>query len=111
MGEGRGGGGRHPREGQQGRETECVPDLPQPVPCIRGRVRVTASWGRGQEGQAGEGQGTPVRTCWGSRVQLFPADERALIDLAAVTDTNPQSEPFPPSPSWTGPRAHFKDRQ
>ena len=80
----------HPREGQQGRETECVPSLPQPVPCIRGRVRVTVSWGRGARGAGWEGQGTPVWTCRDSRVQLFPADERALIDMAAVTDANPQ---------------------
>ena len=53
---------------------------------------MTVSWGRrGREGQAGEGQGTPVQTCWGGWVPLFPADERALIDMAAVTDSNPQT--------------------
>lgn len=90
MGWGRGGGGVTPGRGSKGRETECVPGLPQPVPCIRGRVRVTVCWGRGAKGAGWEGQGTPVWTCRGSRVQLFPADEKALIDMAAVTDTHPQ---------------------
>lgn len=48
-----------PREGQQGRETDCVPGMPQPVPCIRGRVRVTVSWGRGARGAGWGGAGNP----------------------------------------------------
>lgn len=54
--------------------------------------------------QAGEGQGTPVWTCWGGRVQLFPADERALIAMAAVTEANPQIWALPVLPNLGTPR-------
>lgn len=47
------------REGQQGRETECVPGLPQPVPCIRGRVSDCQLRKGGKRGRLGRGREPP----------------------------------------------------
>lgn len=60
-------------------------------------------WGTGWGGA-----GNPVWTCWGSQpVQLFPADERALTDMAQEQWLTPKVESLPGSPVGSRPEVQW----